>query len=330
MAFPSNFRLTALAGFGLLAAVAGFSADGCAAEEWPTRDITFYVPYAPGGSTDPISRKYAELLEKQLKVKVIVENKPGASATIGTGAVIRSAPDGYTIGLGSTSSLAYQPLEMKGLVWKSADDYQSIAKLSDLPAILAVAADSRWKTFDDFMAEAKANPRKLKVSVSGLRSANDINIQQLNKLSGVRIVTVPFTGGGGEATLAALGGRVDGTCGYAPGMKGQIDAGKLRVLAVFQQGKYDLIPEAKPIGETPWKETFPVGYYVIAPKGLPQPVLDKLMAASKNIVASDEFRSFLRLNGYAYDPKFGDDMKKELADYDGKFRAIIKFLDDDK
>ena len=109
---------------------------------------------------------------------------------------------------------------------------------------------------------------------------------------------MPFTGGGGEATLAALGGRVDGTCGYAPGMKGQIDAGKLRVLAVFQQGKYDLLPDAKPIGETPWKDTFPVGYYVIAPKGLPKPVLDKLMAASKIIVESDEFKSFLKTNGY--------------------------------
>jgi tripartite-type tricarboxylate transporter receptor subunit TctC len=325
-----NFRRTASAVLAILTAAAGLSASAHASDAWPTRDITFYVPYAPGGSTDPISRKYAELLEKQLKVKVIVENKPGASATIGTGAVIRAAPDGYTIGLGSTSSLAYQPLEMKGLVWKSAEDYQSIAKLSDLPAILAVPADARWKTFDDFMAEAKANPRKLKVSVSGLRSSNDINIQQLNKLAGTRIVTVPFTGGGGEATLAALGGRVDGTAGYAPGMKGQIDAGKLRVLAVFQQGKYDLIPDAKPIGETPWKETFPVGYYVIAPNGLPKPVLDKLLAASKVIVESDEFKSFLRLNGYTWDPKYGDDMKKELAEYDGKFRAIIKFLDDDK
>jgi tripartite-type tricarboxylate transporter receptor subunit TctC len=180
------------------------------------------------------------------------------------------------------------------------------------------------------MAEAKANPRKMKVSVSGLRSANDINIQQLNKLAGTRIVTVPFTGGGGESTLAALGGRVDGTCGYAPGMKGQIDAGKLRVLAVFQQGKYDLLPDAKPIGETPWKETFPAAYYVLAPKGLPKPVLDRLLAASKVIVESDEFKSFLRLNGYTSDPKYGDDMKKELADYDGKFRAILKFLDDDK
>jgi hypothetical protein len=116
MQFRLNFRPTALAAFGLLAAAAAFSAGAHAADEWPTRDITFYVPYAPGGSTDPISRKYAELLEKQLKVKVIVENKPGASATIGTGAVIRAAPDGYTIGLGSTSSLAYQPLEMKGVV----------------------------------------------------------------------------------------------------------------------------------------------------------------------------------------------------------------------
>ena len=120
---------------------------------------------------------------------------------------------------------------------------------------------------DDFIAEARANPRKLKVSVSGLRSANDINVQQLNKLAGLRIVTVPFTGGGGEATLAALGGRVDGTVGFAPGMKGQIDAGKLRVLAVFQQGKYDLLPDAKPIGETPWKETFPAAYYVDRAEG---------------------------------------------------------------
>src|SRR5437764_9516249 len=180
MRFQPNFRLMAWAGIALLAAVAGHVSPARAVDEWPTRDITFYVPYAPGGSTDPISRKYAELLEKQLKVKVIVENKPGASATIGTGAVIRATPDGYTIGLGSSSSLAYQPHEMKGLVWKSANDYQSIAKLSDLQVILAVPSDSRWKTFDDFVADARANPRKLKVSVSGLRSINDIVIHQLN------------------------------------------------------------------------------------------------------------------------------------------------------
>src|SRR5713226_7273014 len=92
MPFQLNFRLTALAGAGLtwLAAATAFAVAAHAADEWPTRDITFCVPCAPGGSTDPISCKYAELLEKQLKVKVIVENKAGASATIGTGAVIRA------------------------------------------------------------------------------------------------------------------------------------------------------------------------------------------------------------------------------------------------
>ncbi|SDO99381.1 tripartite tricarboxylate transporter substrate binding protein [Afipia sp. GAS231] len=107
MRFQTNFRLMAWAGIALLAAVAALSPPSHAADEWPTWDITFYVPYAPGGSTDPISRKYAELLEKQLKVKVIVENKPGASATIGTGAVIRATPDGYTIGLGSSRRAAF-------------------------------------------------------------------------------------------------------------------------------------------------------------------------------------------------------------------------------
>src|SRR4029079_9783408 len=160
MRSQSNFRRMAWVALVLTAAITGLPHASRAADDWPARDIPFYVPYAPGGSTDPISRKYAELLEKQLKVKVIVENKPGASATIGTCAVIRAAPAGYTIGLGSSSSLAYQPHEMKGLVWKSANDYQSIAKLSDLPVIPRVPAEARWETPHDFLPGARPQPRQ--------------------------------------------------------------------------------------------------------------------------------------------------------------------------
>lgn len=300
------------------------------AQAWPARDITFIVPYAPGGSTDPISRKFCEILEKELKVKLIVENKPGASATIGTGAVVRAAPDGYTIGLGSNSSLAYQPLEMKGLAWKDTDGYQSVAKLVDLPAVLAVPANSRFKSFDEFLEEAKKNPGKVKVSVSGLRTANDIAVQHFNKLSGLRIATVPFTGGGGEAILAALGGRVDGTVGYAAGMKGQVDAGQLRVLGAFNDGKYYLFPDAKPTSETPWKSYLRTAYYVIAPKGVPQPILDRLFAASKKVVESEDFKNFAVANGYTVDVKFGDAMKKELMDYEKQFKEVNEFLESSK
>ena len=106
--------------------------------------------------------------------------------------------------------------------------------------------------------------------------------------------------------------------------------GSMIASAVFQEGRYELLPDAKPIGETPWKDTFPVGYYVIAPNGLPKPILDKLLAVSKAIVESDEFKSFLKANGYTSDPKIGDDMKKELTGYDQRFREVVKFLDDDK
>ncbi len=318
----------------LLSAAAGIAALAlnaqAQAQEWPARDITFIVPYAPGGSTDPISRKYSELLEKELKVKLIVENKPGASATIGTGAVVRAAPDGYTIGLGSNSSLAYQPLEMKGLAWKDTDGYTSVVKLVDLPAILGVAADSRFKTFDDFLDEAKKNPGKLKVAVSGLRTAPDLTMQHFNKLSGLRIVTVPFTGGGGEALLATLGGRVDGVVSYGPTMKGQADAGKLRVIATFNEGKYYLFPDAKPTSETPWKSYMRTAYYVIAPKGVPQPILDKLNAASKRVVESESFKAFATANGYTIDIKFGDAMKKELMDYEKQYKEVNEFLESTK
>jgi tripartite-type tricarboxylate transporter receptor subunit TctC len=317
-----------------LAATAGIAALGLSvsaqAQEWPTRDITFIVPYAPGGSTDPISRKFSELLEKELKVKLIVENKPGASATIGTGAIVRAAPDGYTIGLGSNSSLAYQPLEMKGLAWKDTDGYQSVVKLADLPSILGVPAESKFKTFEDFIEEARKNPGKLRVSVSGLRTTPDLAMQHFNKQSGLRIATVPFTGGGGEALLAALGGRVDGSVGFGATMKGQVDAGKLRVIATFSDNKYFLFPDAKPTGETQWKSAVRTAYYVIAPKGIPQPILDKLFAASKKVLENDDFKAFATANGYTMDVKFGDDMKKELMDYERQFKEINAFLESAK
>ena len=167
----------------LRAALAGLMVSASAAslaQEYPSRDITFIVPYAPGGSTDPISRQIASQLEKELKRTVNVENKPGGSATVGVGQVIRSKPDGYTIGLSSNSALAYQPLVNKSLTWKSPADYQSIVTLVKLPAIITVKADSPYKTFEDFIEAARQNPGKIRVAVSGYRTAPDLVIQDLN------------------------------------------------------------------------------------------------------------------------------------------------------
>lgn len=310
----------ALTGAALFAATQGL------AQDYPSRDITFIVPYAPGGSTDPISRQIASQLEKELKGSINVENKPGGSATIGVGQVIRSKPDGYTIGLSSNSALAYQPLVNKSISWKSPADYQSIVTLVKLPAIITVKADSPYKTFEDFVEAARKNPGKIRVAVSGYRTAPDLVIQELNKVANIRLATVPFTGGGGEALIALLGGRVEATSGYAPTVKAHVQAGTVRVLAAFSKEKYFMFPEAQSVVQAGYNVTLPADYGVVAPKGLPKDVLDKLVNAALKVGKSEEFAKFAASHGLVLDVGGPKEMDAEMTAYGKTFVDLIAFM----
>ncbi|MGH3740069.1 MAG: Bug family tripartite tricarboxylate transporter substrate binding protein [Micromonosporaceae bacterium] len=293
---------------------------------YPEKDITFYVPYAPGGSTDPISRQFTKQLEKLLDANVTVENRDGASATIGTSAVVEANPDGYTIGLSSNSALSYQPLVNSNLPYKSPQDYQPLIKLADLPTVLAVPADAPWKTFEDFMKAAKANPGKHRISTSGALTAPDLSVKELSRTSGVNLKTVPFTGGGGEALTALLGGKVEATAGYAATLRPQVESGDLRVLAAFHEGTYEAFPEAQSIPEAGYDVTLPAAYYVIAPNDMPGKVLEKLTSAAKKAVATSEFKSFQEKNGYISDPITGDAIREELQGYHKSYQELNEFL----
>ena len=316
-----------MAAVSLMIAVMLIASASVCAQDYPNRSITFIVPLAPGGATDPLSRQFSALLEKVLGVNVNVENKPGGASTIGMGTVVRSKPDGYTIGLGINSTLTYQPLVNKGLAWKTIDDYQPIVKMVDVPYILAVRADAPWKTFEEFMADVKKKPGKIRASVSGMRGGPDLLVQEFNKVAGVNIATIPFTGGAGEALVALLGGRVESYISTGVSVIGHVQAGKVRMLAVFQKGKYDLFPEATPVIDAGYDVRLPGAYYVIAPKGLRKDVQDKLVAASLQVVRSEEFNKFCRANGYTVEVKGPEEVKAELAQYSKKFIDLIKFLD---
>ncbi len=297
------------------------------AQTYPNRDISFIVPYGPGGSTDPISRQFASQLEQALKVNVSVENKPGGSATIGTAAVIRAKPDGYTLGLTSNSVLSYQPLVNKSIAWKGPEDYQSIVKLVDLPAIIAVRADSPIKTFEDFMEAARKNPGKVRTAVSGFRTTPDLAIQELNKIAKVKIATIPFTGGGGEALVALLGGRVEASTGYAPTMLPHVQAGKIRVIAAFTKEKYFAFPDATSVVQAGYNVTLPASYGILAPKGLPADIKEKLIATSIAIGNSPEFAKFAEQHGLVLDVKGPKGMDDEMNEYTRIFRELIIFMD---
>ena len=281
------------------------------AQPYPNRDITFIVPYGPGGSTDPISRQFASQLEQALKVSVNVENKPGGSATIGTAAVIRAKPDGYTLGLTSNSVLAYQPLVNKAIAWKGPEDYQSIIKLVDLPTIIAVRTDSPWHTFEDFMDAVRKNPGKIRAAVSGYRTTPDLAIQELNKIAQVKIATIPFTGG-------------------APTMLPHVQAGKIRVIASFTKDKYFAFPQATSVVQAGYNVTLPASYGIVAPKGLPNEIKDKIIATSLAIGNSPEFAQFAQKHGLILDVKGPKQMDEEMDEYTRIFRELIVFMDQKK
>ncbi len=297
------------------------------AQSYPNRPITFVVPYGPAGSTDPISRQFATQLEKVLGVEVNVENKPGGSGTIGFGIVARAKPDGYTIGLATNSILAYQPLVNQSLTFKTPDAYQPIAKLGEMPVILVVRADAPWKTFEEFLEHVRKNPNKVRASVSGLRTVPDLVAQEFNKNNDLKLRTIPFTGGSGEALLALLGNRVEATLFTgAVGIPGQVQAGKVRVLAVFKKGIYDPVPQAVSTIDAGYKTTLSAQFYVMAPKGLPKEVLDKLVSASQQIINSPEYAKFAT-EGYALDPRSPAELSAEIIRDTETFIELLKLLD---
>jgi len=223
--------------------------------------------------------------------------------------------------LGSNSSLAYQPLIHDNLAYKSPDDYQPIVKLVDLPAILVVRADAPWDTFEEFMADVRKNPGKIRASNSGYGTSDDQVTKLLNKVSGAKITPVPFSGGGGEAMVALLGGRVEASVSRGINALPFYKAGKVKVLGVFKKGPYELYPEATPIGDT-YEATLPAMYCVIAPKGLPQDVYDKLVKASLEAVQKPEFVKFAKTNGYIPEAMGPDDLKAELVNYTKLFTEL--------
>jgi tripartite-type tricarboxylate transporter receptor subunit TctC len=294
------------------------------AQPYPSRDITLIIPFGIGGSTDILGRQFASDLGKVLGIKVNVENKPGGTGTIGTTQVVQSKPDGYTIGFVANDALVYQPLINPSLVFKSVDDYQPLVKLGGRSDVLYVRADAPWKTYAEFFADAKRNPGKIRIAIPGVGTLAELTVQKLNKVAGVKIVTVPFSGGGSEATLAVLGGRVEASAGSVSVGAGQVAAGKLRALAVFQKGQHAIFTDAASIDDLSGEVSILASFYLFAPKGLPKDVLDKLVAASMQVGRSAEWATFAKKQDFAPDVKGVEATKLDLLQQGKDFAERVK------
>ena len=245
------------------------------AQDYPSRPIRVIVPFSPGGAVDGPMRMVAQELGKRLNQQVIVENKPGAGATLGTEIVAKSPPDGYTLLLASQTNAISASL-YRSLSYDPIEDFAPISLIGREPGVIVVHPSLPVKTLAELIAYAKERPGKTDYASSGNGSGQHLFMALLLTSTGTQMNHIPYKGSG-QATADLLGGQVMVSIPGTAGMVGHIKAGKLRPLAVTGATRSPQLPDVPTVMESgvPGYEAY-VWLGLLAPKGTPQPIIDKL------------------------------------------------------
>jgi tripartite-type tricarboxylate transporter receptor subunit TctC len=279
--------------FRLLAAVIlSFSSVCASAQDWPTKVVKFVSPYPPGGSVDPLARLFAAKLSDSLKQQFIVENRTGASGIIGTDYVAKSAPDGYTWVFIFDTHAVHQALNPK-LPFDPLKDFAPVMIVGTAPMAITTGAGKPYKSFKDVLAAAKANPDKLTIGNVGNGSLGHLATILLNQAAGIRLVPVPYKGGGPLST-DVMGGQIDFAMASTAAQAQHVRGGKMRALALTGDKRSHTMPDVPTLSElgVPWQGAYAF-WGILAPAGTPRPIVDKLVAELNKVLKQPDVNKTL-------------------------------------
>jgi tripartite-type tricarboxylate transporter receptor subunit TctC len=281
-----------LLGLGLWLASAG------ALAQYPERTITMIVPFPPGGVADTVARPVAEALARELKQTVVIENKAGAGGGLGMALAARAAPDGYTVLL-ALSSISVLPEADKLFDRKPAftlNQFKPIARFTADPTVLVVRADAPWKTFDEFVVDAKRRPGVLNYGSSGNYGTMHVPMEMLKSSAGFRMVHIPFTGAG-PAVVALLGGQVDAIASGPATVAQHIRAGRLRALAHWGEQPLLALPEVPSLTNLGVPVRFAQWSGLFVPAAVPDEIVQRLRSAAAKVAADPQVQQTIRAAG---------------------------------
>jgi tripartite-type tricarboxylate transporter receptor subunit TctC len=314
-------RLLASALLGILGVL---SALPSVAQNYPARPITLIVPWGAGGGTDATARIIGSLLEKDLGQPVTVVNRTGGSGVVGHAAIASAQPDGYTIGL---ATVEIGMMHWQGLTDLTSASYTPIGLVNADPAGVQVRADSPYKTVNELLAAIKANPGKFKASGTGQGGIWHLAIAGLLRDQKIDPAALPWVPSNGAAPglQDMVAGGIEVAPVSLPEARSLIDAGKVKSLAIMNDkpsALYPNVPTLKAATGSDW--TMAAWRGIVAPKGLPAPVRDKLAEAVRKVAASKEYNEFMASRGFGVIYAGPDDFAKFMVKSNTELGATMK------
>jgi tripartite-type tricarboxylate transporter receptor subunit TctC len=304
------------------AAVATFP---CAAfgQAWPARNITLVVPFPPGGTNDIFARAIADKLGMALGVAVIIDNRGGAGGTIGSTAVARAAPDGYTLMTGHIGTLGVNPSLYPNLAYDTLTSFDYVAALGLVPNLLVVHPSLPFKTVQDLIDYARANPNKLNYSTAGTGSAADIAMAAFNVAAKTQMVAVPYRGTA-PALTDLLAGQVQLTITGATAVLQHAQAGTLRALGVTTLQRIRVAPDIPAIAETLLGFEASQWYGIVTPAHTPAPILKRLEQEIRKVMHMPEVLARLETEGVELWEVTPEEFRAHVTKEIPRWKAVVE------
>lgn len=296
------------------------------AQTWPTKPVRLIVPFPPGGGTDLIARLLAERLGAALNVSFVVENRPGAGGNVGIDVVVKSAPDGYTIALGTTANLAINPALYPNMPFNPLTDLVAVSLVATQPGVLAAAIDGPLRSIEGIIAAAKARPGAVTMASPGNGTVGHLVGELFATRAGIKLTHVPYKGAA-PALTDLIGGHVSIFITSAGGVMSQITAGgRVRALAVSSSKRMAMLPAVPTLAEfgfsgfeaSDWKA-------LVAPTGTPGFIVSRIHAEVGRILQSRDVLDRLATEGSepfsGNSERFAEFLKSETAKWSGLVKS---------
>ena len=294
------------------------------ADNYPSKPINFIVPYGAGGGADSRSRQIAQKMSVLLKQPIIVDNKPGAGGNIGTEYIARAAPDGYTIGMGNFAPMAVNKTLFVNLRYDPETDLTPIVLVEKGPLVLVVNPNSPYKTVQDIVAAAKAKPGSLTFSSGGIGGSHQLSAELFQQNAGIEMIHVPYKSGSAGLT-DLMAGNVTMMFDQMYSAMPSIKADKLRPIAITSKKRSPLLPDVPSFTEAGYPKVVVLNWQgLIAPKGTPKAIIDKLNAAANEALKDPQLRELMLSQGNEIGGGSPADFAALIKSESAKWSAVVK------